>query len=455
MKLGELFQGIVENKVPSIDIINTIEEIGNKKNGVTKGFLNQILSDFSFYLQEYVDLILEKRKTDSELIEGYKISTGEDNKWRNFYVIQEHYSDANLNEWQKDSVMRFCGIIYRSIKKAEYLTSDNVTMADSIGDSYKEGLSNSFFAEVHKGGMSDLEIYSRVQELTGDFDPVKIKLLCKDFDFYFWWERELWEGKFSHEEIQNKINEYEKDGKEVPMLSDVDRGQRSFGVSDYFKPQRRIKRQKEQTEEQKKNVEQFAQEMSEMLKNTIDISRLMDPHGIEFYSLYRLRSLLVQLKAEYTTAELKPKFQSKLDRSTPKQESVESNIQPIHWLKGDESLRMFLQSIKKVGLIENRDTNDLIQEHFRQADQTPQPIQWSKTNRLLIYLFNKLSEAGLIDTMDRQFKLITDHFLDRHRKPFKRDSIKQDSQNMKYSSDPRGSKTIDSIIQSLSDKPLQ
>lgn len=125
-------------------------------------------------------------------------------------------------------------------------------------------------------------------------------------------------------------------------------------------------------------------------------------------------------------------------------------INPIHWLKGEESLRQFLDTIKSAGLIESRETDEIIQEHFRQTGQTPQPIQWSKSNRLLIYLFNKLTETGLIDTMDRQFQLITEHFLDKKGQPFKRDSLKQDNQNMKYSSDPRGSKTIDRIIQELS-----
>jgi hypothetical protein len=123
-----------------------------------------------------------------------------------------------------------------------------------------------------------------------------------------------------------------------------------------------------------------------------------------------------------------------------------NNIQPIHWLEKEESLRLFLQSIKKEGLIENRDTEEIIQEHFRQTDKKPQPIHWRKSNRLLIYLFNKLSEAGRVDTMGRQFQLITEHFLDKNGQSFKRDSLKQDNQNMKYSSDPRGSKTIDSII---------
>lgn len=128
-------------------------------------------------------------------------------------------------------------------------------------------------------------------------------------------------------------------------------------------------------------------------------------------------------------------------------------IQPIHWLKGEKSLRQFIDSLNSAGLIDSRETDDIIQEHFRQTDQTPQPIQWSKSNRLLIYLFNKLTEAGLIDTMDRQFQLISEHFLSKKGQPLKADNLKSDSYNMKtfFTSEPKGSETIDRIIQELTD----
>ena len=129
-------------------------------------------------------------------------------------------------------------------------------------------------------------------------------------------------------------------------------------------------------------------------------------------------------------------------------------IQPIHWLKGEESLRQFIDLLKSAGLIENREVDKIIQEHFRRTDQTPQPIQWSKSNRLLIYLFNKLIEVGLVDnTMDRQFQLISEHFLNKKGEPLKADNLRVDSYNMKtfHNSDPRGSENIDKIIQELID----
>lgn len=145
-----------------------------------------------------------------------------------------------------------------------------------------------------------------------------------------------------------------------------------------------------------------------------------------------------------------------IDSWYPNQDKSEpqvSNIQPIHWLNREESLRLFIDSLKSAGLIENRETDEIIQEHFRQSDKKPQPIKWSKSNRLLNYLFWQLREAGLIDK-ERKYKIITEHFLNRHGKPLKRDSLKNDIDEIKYNS-PKGSKVIDNIIESLQTKPLQ
>lgn len=134
-----------------------------------------------------------------------------------------------------------------------------------------------------------------------------------------------------------------------------------------------------------------------------------------------------------------------------KSNSIVTEINPIHWLKGEQSLRLFIEELKSAGLVEERKTEDIIQEHFKQSDQTPNPFKWTNTNRLLIYLFKRLSESGLVDTMDKQFKLITEHFLDKKGQPFKRNSLKQDSYNLKYNSDPKGSNIIENIISKLTD----
>ena len=484
-----------------------------------------------------------------------------------------------------------------------------------------------FFDEVYNGRLSDIDIYNTVEKLTDGYDEIKLNLLCRDFDFYCFMKQEEFLGSFSHEEIEKKMHELEKAGKKVPVASD--RVRSSLSVSAYFKipEHKKIKKEKDWTDEDIKRLDKFFSEMKENQKITLDVEKLMDPHGVEFFSLHRLKSLLVALKRKHTDSiyrfeeetndsfdpfqknfkseksetfkffesvsagelskldiqnkvqkltgnyvedklkllceefdeyifvkyenwtgsfsknifeqriqeynsegitlpmerdekfkhqwlyvsdfflrtrfgkpisdeeyekhmneifgddrnksefidtnvllggfysvtgsrslrdlrdiliELKRKHTDAVYRFDDKELQI-NNIHPIHWIKGEESLRLFLDTIKNAGLIEIRETDEIIQEHFRQTDKSPQPIKWSKTNRLLIYLFSKLTKAGLVDTMDRQFKLITEHFLDKKGQPLKRDSLKQDFQNMKYSSDPRGAKTIDKIIQELSD----
>ena len=295
------------------------------------------------------------------------------------------------------------------------------------------------FDMVHYDYVHDFDLYIYVESLTDKFNEDKLNLLCRDFDFYLFMKKEEFLSSISEEEIEKKITETQKAGKKLPMMAD--KVYEPTFISDSFISSKNKKLLKSDSfsNEQLKKIDQFFGSMKENRKKTIDIMKLFDPNRSHFYSLYRLRSLLVDLKRKHTNS---------IYRFDDKEPQV-NKIQPIHWLKGEDSLRQFLDTIKNAGLIEIRETDEIIQEHFRQTDKSPQPIQWSKTNRLLIYLFSKLTKAGLVDTMDRQFKLITEHFLDKKGQPFKRDSLKQDFQNMKYSSDPRGAKTIDKIIQEL------
>jgi len=298
-----------------------------------------------------------------------------------------------------------------------------------------------FFDEVYYGHLSDIDIYNTVEKLTDGYDDTKLNLLCRDFDFYFFVKINEFHGSFSDEEIEKKIHEIGKLGKDLPLLRDRSH-HRYTSVSSYFDPKKKIKINDDSTEEQKRWRDEFLKELADR-PPSIDIIKLLDPHGIEFFSLHRLKSLLVDLKRKHTDAVYK------FDDAEPQV----NNIQPIHWLKGEESLRKFLDNIKSTGLIENRETDDIIQEHFRQSDKKPQPIKWSKSNRLINYLFWQLREAGLIDK-ERKYKIITEHFLNRHGKPLKRDSLKNDIDEIKYNS-PKGSKVIDNIIESLQNKPLQ
>lgn len=67
---------------------------------------------------------------------------------------------------------------------------------------------------------------------------------------------------------------------------------------------------------------------------------------------------------------------------------------PIYWKKSVETLRHFLDSLKSNGLIENRDTDDIIQEHFFVDGgintKESQPIKWMSTLSLLAYMIESL-----------------------------------------------------------------
>lgn len=300
---------------------------------------------------------------------------------------------------------------------------------------------NEFFDEVYSGHLSDVDIYNAIEKLTDGYDKTKLNLLCRDFDFYSYMKKEEFLGSFSHEEIEKKMHELEKAGKKVPMISESNRI--PLSVSHYFKipEHKKIKKEKDWTYEELKELDKFFSEMVKTQKVTIDVERLMDPYGFEFFLLHRLKSLLVDLKRKHTDA---------VYRFDDKEFEV-NNIQPIHWLKGDDSLRRLIDLLKDAGFIEKKDTDEIIQEHFKHSDQTPQLIQWKRTNRLLIYLFMKLNETDMVDTMNRQHKLIVEHFLNQYGKPLKGNSLKQEVQNMKLNGDPNGSNTIDGIIKELSE----
>ncbi|MBO6573345.1 MAG: hypothetical protein JJ958_12990 [Balneola sp.] len=449
MKVAELFDGVLKNKLPRLDIIDAIEELGSKENGVTRALLVNLATDFSWYLQDYVNKILEKRKSDTSLIELYE--NEEDENYRIYYVIQTYYQDADLSEYQMHSIFKFIDLIISYIERIDYLKSDKVTVGESVESSFKEGISNLFFNDVHSGGMSDLEIYTRVQELTDNFDSKKIDLLCNDYDYYFFWKMEFWEGDFTPEEIENKIEEYEKAGKEIPMMGGGNQG--GMGVSDYFKPERIIQKTEPLTKEQRKQRLDFKKKMDERIKKTVNIGKLMDPYGFEFYSLYRLRNLLIQLKVEHTSAELRPEFHSKFDNSTSKQKSLENYIKPIHWLKGKENLKHFLDIIKREGLIEKKNTEEIIQEHFFVDGQAPikepHSIKWLIESKYLAYLMHSLAEEFIINIKGKKHELTASHFISSKGEPLKPKSLASQLSQIQKEKSNKTIHTILSIISKL------
>ena len=295
-----------------------------------------------------------------------------------------------------------------------------------------------FFEQVKKGEISEFHTYSKVQDMTDNFNETKLTLFCKDFDMYLIHYRQDylgyitddqdWLGCFSDHEGDEKTQDYIENNRELPELSDID--SKPTYVFEFFKTNKKLKykRPKSVSQEHKKDIDWFVQDIKDMKDSAIN--------GIELAYLYKLRDLLVSLVKKHTNA---------VYRFDDKKPQV-NTIQPIHWLKGDKSLKKLIEELKKANLIENRETKEIIEEHFKQTNKKPKPIHWHKSNRLLNYLFKKLSKADIIDTMDRKFKLITEHFLDKKGEPLKRNSLKQDYQNMKISGDPRGAKMVDTII---------
>jgi hypothetical protein len=170
-----------------------------------------------------------------------------------------------------------------------------------------------FFDLVKTGRISDLDVYNYVQEMTDNFDEIKLNLLCDDFDFYFFMAEEEFLGSFTRQEIEDKIKEYGEQDRKIPMLSD--KVYKPTQVSDFFEytGNEFIQVPKEKTPEQKARLEKDMKEWEQDKKNILDVKKLFDPHGIEFFTLYKLRNLLVDLKREHTSATYK--FDDELPKS--------------------------------------------------------------------------------------------------------------------------------------------
>lgn len=484
-----------------------------------------------------------------------------------------------------------------------------------------------FFDEVYYGHLPDIDIYNTLEKLTDGYDEIKLNLLCKDFDFYCFMKQEEFLGSFSHEEIEKKMHEIENEGKKIPVVSDKNRS--PLSVSAYFKlpEHKKIKKEEDWTDEGIKRLDKFFSDMRENQKITLDVEKLMDPHGVEFLSLHRLKNLLVDLKRKHTESiykfedetndsfnpfqknfkseksetfkffesvsagelskldiqnrvqrltdnydsdklktlcsefdeyifvkyenwrasysesyfkkkisklksdqipirgdnrnkhylpfvkdfflktrfgkpisdaefekhmdeifgaersnsdviddnvllggfyyatqsrslrdlrdiliKLKRKHTDAVYRFDDKEPQV-NNIQPIHWLAGEESLRLFLQSIKKAELIDNRETNNIIQEHFyvdgkKPTNKNSQPINWLKSKVLLAYLIEELSTKPNMNEPfiepDKKWQLTELHFTVKGKGIGR--SLVNDIKQSRY---PNGCEEIDSILKSL------
>lgn len=297
-----------------------------------------------------------------------------------------------------------------------------------------------FFNEVYEGYLSEFDMLNMVEDMTDHFDPVKLNLLCEEFDFYLFMKVEEFLGSFSHEEIENKMHEIQRAGKKVPILSDRVHN-KPIHISDFFERKKTDFKKKSLTDEQKKKREEFLLDFEENKKIILDTEKLFDPHGIEFFSLYRLRNILVDLKIKHTD-------------SIYKFEDIEphiNKIQPIKWLKSDEALRQLIEALKKNGLIQSRETENIIQEHFRQSHKEPKPINWTAPVSLFAYLIEELNKDGAIKPISHPDYIwydIAPHFLIKGEAP---KSLRQTANRYKQnkSGKPKHHEKIDNIIQSL------
>jgi len=131
----------------------------------------------------------------------------------------------------------------------------------------------------------------------------------------------------------------------------------------------------------------------------------------------------------------------------------QDNIQPIHWLKGVESLRQFIEELKSAVLIESRETEEIIQEHFSVDNQVPtkeaKPINWLGTTVLLAYLIKELTiKPKMHDSFMESKNLwqVTNlHFTIKGKEIHR--SLVNDIKQSRY---PNGCNKIDTILKRLS-----
>lgn len=364
-------------------------------------------------LEFFVDV-----KDPEKLFELY----GEFQRYVNSFGFKYYELDDKSNiEMMSDSV--YSNISFLNEQVISLLPKDFkvTTYAEQIlnKDIFKK------FEEIRKGLYTDLELFDTIKDYTG-FDLERMRSFKKDLEQYVSIKQYQLFEQISEEDILEAINLYEERGMEIPLILQI------------FDSQTMTWRDRVGDEVVDMNSKDFEK------KNYIDIEAVF--YQGAFFHIYSYSELLDR---KISDAEIKPQFKEIFEESKQKTDGRSKHLKPIIWRKDKQALKLFLEELKKSGLIKINNTDEIIKHHFSQSDKAYDLIQWCSTNRLLIYMFNKLTEVGLVDDMDRKFKLITEHFLDNKGQSLNRDSMKQDSTNMKFNSDPRGSKTIDSIIQTI------
>lgn len=263
-----------------------------------------------------------------------------------------------------------------------------------------------FFEAVNTGELSKLDIQNKIQELTDNYDDDKLNLLSEEFDEYIFVKYENWRSSFTMQDIEERIERYNEDGIKIPLKDDEKNRCKLLYVKDFFLKTRFGKPISDEEYEKHMN-ELFGDERKK--HDVIDDNVLLGGFYFrtESRSLMNLRDILVKLKRKHTS------YVYRYDDT-----KVQTNsIQPLHWLKGEESLSLFIEELKSAGLIENRETEEIIQEHFRVEDKLPikepQPIKWLINIKYLAYLIDRLGDQFLINIKDSKHQLTASHFVNK------------------------------------------
>lgn len=245
---------------------------------------------------------------------------------------------------------------------------------------------NEFFELVASGELSDLDIHNHIQKLTDNFDEDKLNLLCSDFDAFINMKFENWIASFSEDDIDKRIVEWQNKGRALPIIHDEKYKFQWLYVRNFFWRTRWGKPISD---------EEFEKGISELFGNDykpkpyiIDDNVLLGGFYFrhENILLSKLRDMLVDLKRKYTSAVYR--FDDNLQPQV-------ANNQSIIWLKSDKSLSRFIDALKDQNLIENRETAEIIEQHFKpqtKPQKEPEPIKWLETASLLAYMIKELDD---------------------------------------------------------------
>ena len=129
-----------------------------------------------------------------------------------------------------------------------------------------------------------------------------------------------------------------------------------------------------------------------------------------------------------------------------------TDITPIKWLKSEEALRQLFESLKENGLIQSRETEDIIQHFYLSGTEAKQaqlePINWLKSKALLAYLIDELTKQPkqsepFIDS-NKKWELVKLHLVVNSKEIAR--SLRGDLSQSPY---PNGSDNIDTILKRL------